>query len=74
MGEEKVGGVSFEATADEVSPEEVGVGGAEGEENAEGGGEESAFLGGWVGGYRKVEEKQAVRMRCCGSRVGGWVT
>ena len=31
-------------------------------------------MGGWVGGwmgYGKVEEEQAVRMRCCGWGVGG---
>ena len=39
----------------------------------------SLFGGGWVGGWvdRKVEEKQAVGMRCCGfgecGWVGGWV-
>ena len=31
--------------------------------------------GGWVGGWliEKVEEEQAVGMRCCGLRGGGWV-
>ena len=32
------------------------------------------WVSGWVGGWvEKVEEEQAVRMRCCGFWVGGWV-
>ena len=34
------------------------------------------WVGGWVGGWvgdRKVEENEAVRMRCCGFHRGGWV-
>ena len=32
----------------------------------------SCWVGGWVG-YGKVEENEAVRMRCCGLGEGGWV-
>ena len=31
----------------------------------------SGWVGGWVDG--KVEENEAVRMRCCRLWVGGWV-
>ena len=33
-------------------------------------------MGGWVGewvGYGKVEENEAVEMRCCGLLGGGWL-
>ena len=32
-------------------------------------------MGGWVGGWAvgRIEEAQAVRMRCCGLWMGGWV-
>ena len=33
------------------------------------------WVGGWVGGWlvdREVEEDEAVGMRCCGRRMGGW--
>ena len=31
------------------------------------------WVGGWIEGARKVEEIEAVRMRCCELGVGGWM-
>ena len=38
--------------------------------------EPKGWVGGWVGGLGRIEENEAVRMRCCkggGRKVGGWM-
>ena len=58
-------------------PRDSGVVG--GDELLGDGEEMKVLVGGWVGGWvvgwedRKVEEKQAVGMKCCGLGMGRWV-
>ena len=35
----------------------------------------NGWVGGWVGGWvvERIEEDEAVGMRCCGDHMGGWV-